>query len=53
MALKRVILNLYFWFVEGRNWSRGSGSGNRKYPKSSWWFQIFFIFTPTWGIFPI
>ena len=21
--------------------------------KTSWWFQIFFIFTPTWGWFPI
>ena len=23
------------------------------YTYSSWWFQIFFIFTPTWGWFPI
>ena len=21
--------------------------------KTRWWFQIFFIFTPTWGRFPI
>ena len=20
--------------------------------KTGWWFQIFFIFTPTWGRFP-
>ena len=23
-----------------------------KLTRSSWWFQIFFIFTPTWGRFP-
>ena len=21
--------------------------------KTRWWFQIFFIFTPTWGRFPV
>ena len=24
-----------------------------KYPDTRWWFQIFFIFTPIWGRFPI
>ena len=27
--------------------------GDLKQPKTRWWFQIFFIFTPTWGNDPI
>ena len=26
---------------------------NPNHPLTSWWFQIFFIFTPTWGKIPI
>ena len=32
-----------------RHWFRSTGS---KRSKTSWWFQILFIFTPIWGRFP-
>ena len=33
------------------NW--GERFGDRDDLEPSWWFQIFFMFTPTWGWFPI
>ena len=48
-------------FVEGLNHSKKSReerSGHNGYlgggkSNTGWWFQIFFIFTPIWGRFPI
>ena len=44
------------WSEDGRIFSDeadvfGSWEGN--FFKTGWWFQIFFIFTPTWGDDPI
>jgi len=36
--------------LENHHFSVGNTSLNGGY--SGWWFQIFFIFTPTWGRFP-
>ena len=60
--------SLAFPIVPSTNWTNIDGpqkpriwtkklpkSGFEKVPKGSprWWFQIFFIFTPIWGRFPI
>ena len=59
--LPRSLFGLVVVFHEPCEASRISGSIQDDNPKtwqpskpySSWWFQIFFIFTPTWGRFPI
>ena len=37
---------------EGRGWNAGGQCLQYTKPSSRWWFQILFIFTPTWGRFP-
>ena len=38
--------------ISGWKWS-GFQESDEKKQQTGWWFQIFFIFTPTWGRFQI
>ena len=51
--------SLLFVFFPGTSFGTGNSNlfarvWNLKHPwKTRWWFQVFFIFTPIWGRFPI
>jgi len=39
--------------LENRVWLVGGGYQRFMVHRSSWWFQVLLMFTPTWGRFPI
>ena len=46
------------WALQGNHWKNAAAWFHKKkqhslHTFSGWWFQIFFIFTPTWGNDPI